>query len=66
MITSHFNLTGLTCEACVKLVNKRLGTISGVKQASAELPGHVTLSADREVTKEEIGKALEGTDYRVQ
>ncbi len=63
MITSTFQLTGLTCGACVKLIQKKLGRIPEVQNVQADLTGAVTVSADREVSKEEISSALSGTSY---
>ena len=63
MTTSHFHLTGLTCGACVKLIQKKLGRIQDVLAVQADLTGAVTVSADREIAKEEILSALTGTQY---
>ena len=59
-------LAGLTCTACQKVIEKRLGKISGVSAVSVELEnGNTAITADRMITPDEIKKALEGTKYLV-
>lgn len=60
-----FQLDGLTCKACVKLASKRIGKLEDVISVKIELNGEGTLSAGRAISKEEIKKALEGTDYKI-
>lgn len=65
MIT-NIKLSGLTCPACKKLTEKRIGQILGVEKVDVNLnDGQATITADREITKEEINKVLEGTQYFV-
>jgi len=61
----NFLLKGLTCEACAKLVKRRVGTINGVTDAVVSLDGKMEVSADREIAKREISDVLSGTDYGV-
>jgi len=63
MHTFHFNFTGLTCDACARLIQKRLGKIEGVQDVSVDASGAATFSAPREISKEEVKKALAGTPY---
>lgn len=65
MTTSHFNLAGLTCEACVRLIQKRLGKIEGVQSVSVDATGAATVSAVREISNEEVKTALAGTSYSI-
>lgn len=58
-------LTGLTCSACQKLITKRLMRIAGVKKVNVELNGNTYINAERNISNEEIMKALEGTDYKI-
>ncbi|MBI5421946.1 heavy-metal-associated domain-containing protein [Candidatus Peregrinibacteria bacterium] len=65
MQTSHFNLIGLTCDACVRLIQKRLGKIEGVQSVAVDSTGATTLSAPREISNEEVKTALAGTAYAI-
>ena len=65
MITT-IKLNGLTCPACKKLTEKRIGQIAGVESVEVNLSdSFATISAGREISKEEISKVLEGTPYTV-
>lgn len=65
-IKTSFQLSGLHCESCKKITEKRAKKISGVKEASTDVSmGILTITSDREVTKNEIINALTGTDYKV-
>ena len=64
--TSNFQLSGLHCESCKKISEKRVKKIEGVTEATTNLEtGELTVSGDRSITKVEVIKALEGTDYQV-
>lgn len=64
--TITFQLSGLHCESCKKITEKRVKKIEGVSEATTDLEtGDLTISSNRNITKEEIVKALEGTDYQV-
>ena len=65
-ITTNFQLSGLHCESCKKITEKRVKKIEGVTEAATNLEtGDLTISSSRSIAKEEIIKALEGTDYQV-
>lgn len=65
-ITATFQLSGLHCESCKKISEKRVKKIEGVSEATTNLEtGNLTISSNRNITKEEVVKALEGTDYQV-
>ncbi len=65
-ITTNFTLTGLHCESCKKISEKRVKKIEGVTEATTDIEtGELTISGGRAITKEEVVKALEGTDYQV-
>lgn len=65
MKTTSFQLTGLTCPACIKLVEKRLEKIKGVTDMKIELNGQSEISADKEITIDEIKSALADTQFKV-
>lgn len=65
-ITTTFQLSGLHCESCKKITEKRVKKIAGVTQAETNLEtGELSITAERDVTKQEVTQVLEGTDYQV-
>lgn len=65
-IISTFQLTGLHCESCKKITEKRVKKIAGVTEAETHLDtGMLSIEADREISQQEVDKVLEGTDYKV-
>ena len=59
-------LTGLTCSACKKVVEKRLQKIEGVQTVVVDLgTGQATIDASRDVSTQEMQHALEDTLYKV-
>lgn len=65
-IITTFQLSGLHCESCKKISEKRVKKIKGVTEATTNVEtGNLTVSGNRSIAKEEVIKALEGTDYQV-
>ncbi len=58
MIT-NFQLKNLNREARKKISEMKIGQIPGVEKVKADL------NTGREISKEEVGASLSGTDYRV-
>lgn len=59
MPNTTFRITNITCAACVKLSIMALKKIAGVTHATVdEANGHTELTAEREVTWNEITAAL--------
>ena len=66
-ISSNFQLSGLHCESCKKITEKRVQKIEGVITAETNLQtGELRLKSQRQITKQEIIEALAGTDYLVK
>lgn len=66
-ITTTFQLSGLHCESCKKITEKRVKKISGITEASTNIEtGELSITGDRQITKEEVIGVLEGTDYQVE
>ena len=59
-------ISGLTCEACQKLITKRLTKVTGVENVTVALSGQADIVAQREITNQEIMQALEGTKYQLE
>lgn len=64
---STFKLSGLHCESCTKITEKRVEKIAGVTQAEAILEtGELTITAERVILPQEVNQVLEGTGYQVK
>ena len=64
MIRQTINITGTHCPACKKLIEKRIMTIAGVNSVDVNFEsGKTVIESTRQIYKQEINKALEGTDY---
>lgn len=65
-ITTTFKLSGLHCESCKKITEKRVKKIVGVSKVEANLEtGELTITANRDIIYQEVIQVLEGTDYQV-
>ncbi|OGD71751.1 hypothetical protein A3A84_03155 [Candidatus Collierbacteria bacterium RIFCSPLOWO2_01_FULL_50_23] len=59
-------LSGLTCPACKKLIEKRVAAISGVNVIEVDVvSGEATIDSDRDIQLSEIKEVLKGTPYQV-
>lgn len=65
MYSYQYKLGGLTCGACVKIVQKTIGGINGVKEVTASLNGDLEIQSERELDKTEIVATLKDTDYKI-
>ena len=67
MFSKAFKLSGLTCPACKKLVEKRIMALSGVKQVEVDYNTGVTIiSAAKNIQLAEIKTVLKNTPYEPQ
>ena len=58
------NITGTTCPACKKLIEKRILTISDVTGVDVDFKTGITvINANRMIEESEINKVLEGLPY---
>lgn len=58
-------LTGLTCPACKKITEKRIGGLDGVTNVETTIEtGLVTIEASREISAQEINNVLKDTPYK--
>lgn len=65
MFIQEFQLTGLTCGACVKLVERRLQSLPDLTMTEIGADGRVKVTAKREIRAEEIRESLSDTPYNV-
>ena len=63
MFSQNINLSGLKCDACVKLVKSKVGKIDGIKSVEVNLSGETSIISERLVTRDEIEHSLSGTDF---
>ncbi|OGK37815.1 hypothetical protein A3F03_04685 [Candidatus Roizmanbacteria bacterium RIFCSPHIGHO2_12_FULL_41_11] len=58
-------ISGITCGACIKVIEKRLKRIDGINEIKVQLQnGDTDVVADRQISNDEINQALEGTHYK--
>jgi copper chaperone CopZ len=61
-----FKLTGLTCEACVKLASRRLQKIQGVREVQIDLKsGETRVSSDNQLDLGVLAESLADTNYSI-
>lgn len=66
MNTLHFKVSGLTCEACVKLITNRIKKISGVSNVNINLKtGEAEVMSEGEINLEMIKQSLANTTYKL-
>lgn len=65
MAKLNLMLSGLTCEACAKLVQKRIAKIDGVTNSVVSKDGSAEITSEKAITREDVKNALSDTDYGV-
>lgn len=66
MKTQTVNIQGMHCQACEKVVTKRLGSLPGVTNVHVDLEnGTATVQTDQDLTQESAASALQDTHYTV-
>lgn len=66
MRTQTVTLSGLTCQACKKITEKRIGGIQGVHTVDVTVDsGTAVICAEREIMKFEIDEVLKDTQYKI-
>lgn len=58
-------LTGLHCDACLKVSARRIKKIEGVTDAVVNINGQARIIANRHIQKEEVREVLKDTEYSV-
>ena len=63
----NIKISGITCEACIKLIKKKVGKIPGIKDvAIKDNNGETMIVSENEIKTSEIISALHGLPYKVQ
>lgn len=66
MTDLNFKLSGLTCEACIKLVRNRINKVPGVYKVSIDLAtGNTRVCSENNLDLEVIARSLEGAHYSI-
>ena len=66
MLNKTIKLSGLTCPACQKIYEMKIGSIPGVAKVAVNLEtGDVKIEADREINNSEIRDSLKDTQYQL-
>ncbi len=66
MSSDIFHLSGLTCGACQKLIQKRISRINGVLDVQVDADGKTIIGSERQIKIDEVEKALEDTKYKIK
>ena len=62
----EFNLEGLSCPSCVKLVTNHFMDVAGVKSVDIDLAsGKAKVLGEANVSLNDLVKSLEGTHYKI-
>lgn len=65
--TLNLNISGITCETCIKLIKKKIGEIDGVLDVFIkDNDGETTVVSHHELTVSDIVTALQGLPYKIQ
>ncbi len=66
MVEKVIKVDGMTCSHCAETVKRAINNIEGVKHVEVDLEsGKVTIRAERELSCDEIKRAVEEWDYKV-
>ncbi|HVW41949.1 MAG TPA: heavy-metal-associated domain-containing protein [Amycolatopsis sp.] len=66
MTETVYNVTGMTCEHCVKAVTEEVGRIDGVQSVAVDLPtGAVTVVSSVTPSEDAIRAAVDEAGYQV-
>jgi copper chaperone CopZ len=64
--TSIYDVEGMTCGHCSSAVSREISALAGVCDVTVDLPtGQVTVSSDREMTREVIAAAVDEAGYQL-
>ena len=66
MNTTRVKIGGMTCHACQRVIENKVGKLPGVQKVKVEVnAGEAEVSSDKALTLDEIKQALSGTHYQV-
>lgn len=63
----NLKISGITCEACIRVIKKKIGKLDGVLDVFIkDNNGGTTVVSNQQVTTYDIVRALQGLPYEVQ
>ncbi|WP_018349449.1 copper ion binding protein [Longispora albida] len=66
MITTTYQVQGMTCGHCVNAVSTEVGSLAGVTQVAVDLAsGAVTVTSDAPLTQEAVAAAVDEAGYEL-
>lgn len=65
MYKIELKLSGLTCEACKKLVSRMIKKIQGVSKVDVDLSGNVEVVSNRQLILSEIEEVLRHSEFKI-
>ncbi|WP_412542934.1 cation transporter [Longispora sp. K20-0274] len=66
MITSKYQVKGMTCGHCVGSVSSEIGNLAGVSDVAVDLPtGEVTVTSAAELDVEAVRAAVDEAGYEL-
>lgn len=64
--SKNIKIAGIICDACVRLIQKRVGGIKGVNEVVINKDtGETKIFSTRELSKEDLEYVLADTDYKI-
>ena len=67
MTTTTYQVTGMTCDHCVRAVTTELVLLEGVRSVDVDLAqGAVTVTSDGPLDREEVREAIDEAGYALE
>ncbi len=67
MTTATYQVTGMTCDHCVRAVTTELVLLEGVRSVDVDLAqGAVTVTSDGPLDREEVREAIDEAGYALE
>lgn len=67
MTTATYQVTGMTCDHCVRAVTTELVLLEGVRSVDIDLAqGAVTVTSDGPLDREEVREAIDEAGYALE
>lgn len=66
MPTTTFNVSGMSCGHCASSVTEELSELGGVRDVDVAVEtGEVTVTSDRDLTRDEVAAAIDEAGYQL-
>lgn len=64
--TSTFQIKGMHCDACARLITKRVNGIDGAQVQYITPDGELVVQSENQVSVDDVRGVLQGTSYTVE